>query len=424
MTDVVTTPFATAKPAEVRAVRPQPLGAFPLPLGYMLIPDGDGSDAVRAELLAGRVPQSWPPQMRPHELALAGDRAAALAALTDEQDDVVARYNRFVLDPDSTDPHSLRAVLGEFAVLVDLVLFVVGRADTMPDASALDGELAAAVLACQASAALDGGDWAAAIALLDQAVAEAAPVSAPLQGMLGSAAGSICRDVGDPSARQRLEQAVRHLDGAEGLRVERAELHLTIGGLLHEQAQDRPELLPSAIPHYHSALQLVLRDEAPLLWAAAHANLATAYLTMPMVEASGQLRLGVAAQSLRSALTVYTKEDHPEQWASVQLNLANSLVYTPSRHQADNLVEAVELYEAVLQSRDRDTDPVGRARVLANQGNALAHLGVFDQARAKLYDARFLFEEAGDHESVRAVRGVLDEISRQRALTRNETEPG
>lgn len=60
MTDVVTTPFATAKPVEVRAVRPQPLGAFPLPLGYMLIPDGDGSDAVRAELLAGRVPQSWP----------------------------------------------------------------------------------------------------------------------------------------------------------------------------------------------------------------------------------------------------------------------------------------------------------------------------------------------------------------------------
>lgn len=87
---------------------------------------------------------------------------------------------------------------------------------------------------------------------------------------------------------------------------------------------------------------------------------------------------------------MYTKEDHPEQWASVQLNLANSLVYTPSRHQADNLVEAVELYEAVLQSRDRDTDPVGRARVLANQGNALAHLGVFDQARAKLYDGTIL----------------------------------
>ncbi len=97
----------------------------------------------------------------------------------------------------------------------------------------------------------------------------------------------------------------------------------------------------------------------------------------------------------------------------MQLNLANSLVYTPSKHQADNLVEAVELYEAVLEARDRDTDPLGRARVLANQGNVLAHLGVFDQAKAKLYEARFLFEELGDDDSVRTVRGVLDEIARQ-----------
>lgn len=93
-------------------------------------------------------------------------------------------------------------------------------------------------------------------------------------------------------------------------------------------------------------------------------------------------------------------------------------MYTPSRHQADNLVEAVEIYEALLEVRDRASDPLGRARVLANQGNVLAHLGMFDQARAKLYDARFLFEELGDHDSVRTVRGVLDEISRQRALSR------
>jgi tetratricopeptide (TPR) repeat protein len=141
-----------------------------------------------------------------------------------------------------------------------------------------------------------------------------------------------------------------------------------------------------------------------------------------MVQASDQLRLGVAANSLRSALKVYTPEDYPEQWASVQLNLANSLVYTPSKHQADNLVEAVELYEAVLATRDRDSDPLGRARVLTNQGNALAHLGAFDQAKAKLYEARFLFEEQQDHESVRTVRGVLDEVARQVALLRTAAE--
>ena len=91
-------------------------------------------------------------------------------------------------------------------------------------------------------------------------------------------------------------------------------------------------------------------------------------------------------------------------------------------NQGDNLVEAVELYEAVLTARDRHADPLGRARVLANQGNVLAHLGAFDQAKAKLYEARFLFEELGDHDSVRTVRGVLDEIARQGALDRTESD--
>ncbi|MGH3850969.1 MAG: hypothetical protein ACRDRT_14945, partial [Pseudonocardiaceae bacterium] len=105
---------------------------------------------------------------------------------------------------------------------------------------------------------------------------------------------------------------------------------------------------------------------------------------------------------------------------SAQLNLANALVYTPSKHQGDNLVEAVELYETVLDARDRETDPLGRARVLANQGNALAHLGVFDQAKAKLYEARFLFEEFEEIDAVRTVRDVLDEIARQIMLVKTE----
>lgn len=398
------------------AVRPQPLGAFPLPLGYLLIPAATETEEARIALLAGREPSTWPGALAGHAHALAGDRDAALAVMTGT--DPVSRYNRFVLDPDGDDPDALRCVLGEFGVLVDVVLFALGRVETPPEPASVDGELAAVVLSAQAGHALDCGDPVAALALLDRAAAVAGPDSAALQGVLLGAAASICRDVGDPSAQQRFEQALRALSAADGLRISRAELHLNLAGLLHEHAGDRPELLNMAVPHYHSALQLVLREEAPLLWASAHANLATAYLTMPMVEASGQLRLGVAAQSLRSALKVYTREQYPQQWASVQLNLANSLVYTPSNHQADNLVEAVELYEAVLEARHRDTDPMGRARVLANQGNALAHLGVFDQAKAKLYDARYLFEEQGDHDSVRAVRGVLDEIARQQAMLR------
>lgn len=64
------------------------------------------------------------------------------------------------------------------------------------------------------------------------------------------------------------------------------------------------------------------------------------------------------------------------------------------------------------------------ARVLANQGNVLAHLGAFNEAKAKLYEARSLFEELGDEESVRAVRGVLDEVARQTTLNRTDGRGG
>ena len=85
------------------AVRPQPLGAFPLPLGYMLIPVGPDTEEARLALLAGRCP-SGRRCCGAHELALAGDRDGALAALSG--DDPVSRYNRFVMDPDSGTPTS------------------------------------------------------------------------------------------------------------------------------------------------------------------------------------------------------------------------------------------------------------------------------------------------------------------------------
>jgi tetratricopeptide (TPR) repeat protein len=416
MADVITT----------IAARPQPLGAFPLPAGYLLVPAGEDTEDARLALLAGRLPREWPARMRAHELALAGDRDGALAALSG--DDAVSRFNRYVLDPDGIDAESVREELMDLGALVDVVAFVLGRSDVPPELGEADGELAALILSAQAAHALGAGDPAAAIALLDDAserlrrpcadlragalVTAHEPRSGPLAGLMLGAAASIAQENGLEGAVERFTRALKLLGGADGLRVGRAELHLALAAELHGTG-----LVGNAIPHYHSALQLVLRDEAPELWAAAHANLAAAYLTMPMTEASDQLRLGVAVQSLRSALKVYTPETHPERWASTQLNLANSLVYTPSKHQADNLVEAVELYEAVLAVRDRHVDPLGRARVLANQGNALAHLGMFDPAKAKLYEARFLFEEFDDHESVRSVRGVLDEIARQQALS-------
>jgi hypothetical protein len=255
MADALTSPTSVAD-SDVSAVpaparRHQPLGVFPLPLGYMLIPAGDDTDDARAAMLAGRLPASWPPSMRAHQLAAAGKREAAIAALmaaSRNRIDPVALYNRFVLDPDSVDPDNLRAVLGEFAVLVDVVLFALGRTDTPPVDEAADGELAAAVLSAQATHALTEDNPAAAVDLLDRAVEAADGVSAPLTGILLGGAAAICRDTGVSDGVPRLRKALAALDGADGLRVARAEIHLCLAALLHEQAQEQPHPSPPRSP--------------------------------------------------------------------------------------------------------------------------------------------------------------------------------
>jgi tetratricopeptide (TPR) repeat protein len=126
-----------------------------------------------------------------------------------------------------------------------------------------------------------------------------------------------------------------------------------------------------------------------------------------MSDDGDRIRLGVAVTSLRAALRVFTPESHPVAWASTQLNLANALQYLPSVHQEANLDEAVQLYEEVLAYRDPLRDPLGYARILANQGNALGHLGVFGDARERLSRARELFAANGDEEAVEGVDEVL-----------------
>jgi Flp pilus assembly protein TadD len=96
------------------------------------------------------------------------------------------------------------------------------------------------------------------------------------------------------------------------------------------------------------------------------------------------------------------------------MNLANALQYLPSKHREDNLAEAVELIEAVLAVRSPRSDPMGYARALANQANALAHLGVFDHAEAKYIEARDLFGQGGDGDAVDVVNRQLLQISEQR----------
>jgi tetratricopeptide (TPR) repeat protein len=400
---------------------PQPVGAFGFPAGLFLIAPGSAEvDAARASLVSGLVPANWPDELRGHELAHADDLEGAWAAFTG--DDPVARFNRWVIKPEGDSASEIRAALpASIAPMVDVIAYTVGLADCPAyDASQLPGEMAsevaALVLATQATSLLEQGDVAAAAAVLTQASEVAGVESPALSAVLLGNAGTLLREHGQPEvARPILARAAEALIGTDLGDVAAELLHLR-GSIAHEQAAsgqgDPRDLLQDAMADYYTGLQQVTEQSAPYIWASLQMNLATAHLASPMTQASDQLRLGVATQALRACRRVFTPEDYPGPWSTATLNLANALIYTPSTHQGDNLVEAVELYEEVLASGVRNNDPLGRARLLANQGNALAHLGIFGEARAKLVEARFLFEEHLDHDSAMAVRSVLDEIAK------------
>jgi len=405
---------------------PQPVGAFGFPAGLLLVPPGSAEvDAARADLVAGRIPAAWPDELRGHELTHADDLDGALAAFSGT--DPVSRYHRWLLDPEQDCPDDVRAALPvDVAPVVDVVAYTIGVAECPAyDVDGLPGEIAALVLAAQATAVLESGDPTAAPGLLEAGSRAAGPASPALAAVLRGNAGTLLREQGETDrARTVLAEAADALAGTD-LGDVRAELLHLRGSIAHEEAAagrgDARSLLHEAMSDYYDGLQLVTEQSEPYLWASLQMNLATAHLASPMTQASDQLRLGVATQALRACRRVFTPETYPRQWSTATLNLANALVYTPSTHQGDNLVEAVELYEEILQSGVRDGDPLGRARLLSNQGNALAHLGIFHEARPKLVDARFLFEEQLDHDSAAAVRSLLDEIAKAESEAAGDT---
>ena len=205
--------------------------------------------------------------------------------------------------------------------------------------------------------------------------------------------------------------ALRGLDAVQGAA---AELTLGLATAYQELAgiglTPEPGLLGEAVRTYHLALRLLKPTSQPERYAFAHSNLALAYLAMPVGDARDKLRRGIAVQSLREALKVYTREAYPAEWASVTLNLANALQHLPTTHPVENLIEAVGMYDELLLARPQEADPLGHARVLANQGTALGHLGIHDQAKLKLVAAQDIFRRHGDHDALATVTAALADV--------------
>jgi len=383
--------------------RPQPVGVFPFPRSHLLAPPGDAA-ALAAALL--------------------GDERAAAAILPTTAADVVGsspldRHNAFVLAP---SPEALAAIEAEgdpaYAVLARAAAFAHGLVDELPDPGPLDGELRAVVQMTAAAGLFERGDHRAARSLLVEAAGHAEPVAPVFAAVLH-------QQLADTLPAEAADLAVDHLQLA--LRLgERAKLPRLLAdiwmrlGTLHQArgADGRRGPLVEAVNCYQKALAAGITQESdPASYGQLQNNLGLAYLCMPTREASDQLRAGIAVQSFRKARDVQDRDADPDQWASVTMNLASALQYLPSTHPAENLAEAVDLYEEVLAVRTESRDPVAHARALLNQGNALAHLGIFKPAIEKLAKALKLFtwheatdEAATAKELLDGIHARLDEL--------------
>ncbi|MCL8025403.1 hypothetical protein [Nocardioides bruguierae] len=423
---MTTTQEHVAATGRAAARPPRGLGVFALPQGLLLLGEDEAALEVRAGLAGGHLPAVWPRSLAPVAAAHAGDAASALAAWAHAEGDPLVTYNRWLLDPATADVADVRAALPEgLRPLVDVVAWSLDLpgadvpAEPTPAQVTAEPEVGALVLAARASAALEQQAPDVAAALLGYAAQAAQAAGPALAAMLRGNTASLLRTTGADTATVAtvLQRAADGLAGTD-LGETRAGLLHELGLLLHEEAAaatdptTQGDLVRRAMAHYYDALGLVSEETAPLVWAAVQLDLAAAHLAIPMTRASDQLRLGVAAQSLRACRRVFTPQAHPGPWSTATLNLANALVYTPSTHRAENLVEAIGLYQEVVESGTRDSDAVGRARLLTNLGNALAHAGVLDEARSVLAEARYLFETELDHDGALTVRGLQDEIHR------------
>ncbi len=386
----------------------QPLGVFPLPAGFLLLVEDEGVAEVAELLVNGRIPTTFPPRLSYYQQALAGNIETAVQALPDNPTPEM-QYNRFVLQGTPGQYHKLRDTFHlEMRQMLDVAAFTMGIIDAPPETGTAQGERLAFVLMAQAAHALEQQQPERAIALLERGIEAAKPVSPILAAqLLGTLADTRFAQQGvDPFVIQHYQEAIRLLAKSD-LAETSAELWLNLGIAYQEMANGRRGVLLEAVKCYQQALQTFTPETNPELFALANNNLALAYLAMPLTEASDQLRSAIAVQSLRHALKIYTRDTHPAQWASTQLNLANALQYLPSAHPEENLTQSVELYEELLAIRSPLLDPIGYARLLANQGNALAHLGILDHAAEKLEQAQSLFEQCGEMETAVSVRELL-----------------
>ncbi len=400
-------------------LRPQPIGFFPFPAANLLLPEvGTFEHSTLKSLMAGDLHTEVPPEWRFFIAAATGDTATAIESIRSQADSSpIFAYNLFVLEPSQAAYQAATSLTsGDLRELLDVAAYATGFSDAIADEFSLDGELKAVALATSAARDLEANDLKTAQLKLKAAVDAAKPTSPILAAtLLAQLADMIASRPGhSPALVMRDYQEAIRLATDGQLPMLLPELQIKLGMLLQNSANGQRGALMQAVSCYQSALQGGINEQDhPELFAQLQNNLGLAYLSMPTLGASNQLQNGIAVQSFRHALKIYTLQEHPDRWASVSMNLANALQYAPTSHPEQNLIQAVETYEQILEVRSRAKDPVAYALVLLNQANALAHLGIFKPALEKLAEAYKLFHWYDQIEQANAARELVEQINQR-----------
>ncbi len=395
-------------------LRPQAIGVFPGTAGFLMLPPVPEAQTLMPALLRGYLPERWPEEWEFFSLGMSGASVETILQAVPEGPEGI--YNRFILQPEADVYGWARERLaGDYVLLLDAVAWQMGLCPEPPKLPEADGEIRAFVLAAQGYYAIHRGSWEAGLERLQAAAEEAEGVSPVFAARLYAewAASKQMRGDDEEAVIAGYRKALDLMEGTAFGEV-RAELWFQLGTMYQERADGRKGFLMKAMECYHEALKVFRRESHPDAYAMVHMNLALAYLAMPSTDRGSRLRAALAVQGLREALRIFQKDTHPDLWASATMNLANALQHVSTSHPEANLWEAVALYEEVMEVRREEDDPVGYARILANQGNALAHLGAFSRAVPRLEEARRRFLEHGEEDAAGAVDGILQEIRRLR----------
>lgn len=227
------------------------------------------------------------------------------------------------------------------------------------------------------------------------------------------------------NALMELEEAISVFEQA-GESEALAEANMAAGLIIQSLAGlSRPDQsLAGAIRHYHKALAFFKKGTHPREYAVIHNNLATAYLSIPMIDEKAKMKEALAVQSFQAALEVVTIENDPVEFAMLQNNLGNALQYASSSHIVENNLRALEAYEQALKVRNERSCPLAFANTIANKANCLRNLpddlekpeagNVQNVSMAvELYKkAKDIFFEGGEEEKVLMLAEALEETEK------------